>query len=122
MPGQLSRPDYWHDDFLAVAVTYGLHHYVAQKLGNGKSVVRRKKGRPYLDYALYHTLSNPGIYSPDMVKVLLNHGAEPNKTFNSRSPWQNFLKNGLIYPKTACQIMELLLKSGADRPVSTVYK
>ena len=120
--GQFHRPDYWHDDFLAVAVTYGLHHYVAQKLGNDDSVVRRKKGRPYLDYALFHTLGNPGVYNPDMVEVLLDHGAEPNKTFDSKSPWWNFLQNGLTYPETAYQIMELLLKSGADRPVSTVYK
>ncbi|KFZ19300.1 hypothetical protein V502_03736 [Pseudogymnoascus sp. VKM F-4520 (FW-2644)] len=115
---QFSRHSCWHDDFLAVAVTYGLHHYVAQKLGNGNSVLRKKKGRPYLDYAPFHTLGNPGIYSPDTVKVLLDHGAEPNKTFDRRSPWCNFLERGLIYPETAYQIMELLLKSGADRSMA----
>jgi hypothetical protein len=115
------RPD-WRDDFLAVAVTYGLHSYVAQRLGNGNSILRRKKGRPYLDYALYHTVGNPGAYSPDMVKVLLDHGAKPNQKFDGRSPWHTFLHNGLGYPETAYQIAELLLQHGADPSVSTMYK
>ncbi|KFZ17859.1 hypothetical protein V501_01515 [Pseudogymnoascus sp. VKM F-4519 (FW-2642)] len=113
------RPD-WRDDFLAVAVTYGLHSYVAQKLGNGNSILRRKKGRPYLDYALYHTVGNPGVYSPDMVKVLLDHGAKPNQKFDGRSPWHTFLHNGLDYPETAYQIAELLLQHGADPYIAKV--
>ncbi|OBT87619.1 hypothetical protein VE02_02732 [Pseudogymnoascus sp. 03VT05] len=114
------RPGNWQDDFLAVAVTYGLHRYVAQKLGNGNSILRRKKGRPYLDYALRHTVGNPGIYSPDMVKVLLDHGAKPNEKFDGRSPWHSFLHNGLDYPETAYQIAELLLQHGADPSMAMV--
>ncbi|KFY82782.1 hypothetical protein V498_08454, partial [Pseudogymnoascus sp. VKM F-4517 (FW-2822)] len=74
------HPDYWHDDFLGAVVAYGLHHYVAQKLGDGNSILRKKLGRPYLEYALDHSLISAGFYSPDMVKVLLAHGAEPNRT------------------------------------------
>ncbi|KFY57399.1 hypothetical protein V496_06431 [Pseudogymnoascus sp. VKM F-4515 (FW-2607)] len=134
------HPDYWHDDFLGAVVAYGLHHYVAQKLGDGNSILRKKLGRPYLEYALDHSLISAGFYSPDMVKVLLAHGAEPNRTikgtingarrrkvynqrvprggvnrdwFEDRSPWEKFLENGLIYPETE-QIMELLLQHGAE--------
>lgn len=117
------RPCKWHDDFLAVAVTYGLHRYVSQKLGHGSSILRRKRGRPYLDYALCQTFGNPGIYSPEMVQVLFQHGAEPNTMFNGISPWVNFLQNGLNDPGTAYSIMELLLQRSADPSVvSTKYK
>lgn len=140
-----NHPDYWHDDFLGVAVAYGLHHYVAQKLGDGNSILRKKLGRPYLDYALDHSLFSPGFYSQDMVKVLLAHGAKPNRKFlwsasrrkmiyqrydhgvmsrnwsESRSPWENFLENGLAYPETE-QIMELLLQYGAEPSVSAMYE
>jgi hypothetical protein len=52
---------------------------------------------------------------PEIVEVLLHHGADPNEKFNGFSPWQNALykiHHGVIEKWLA--IVLLLLKHGAD--------
>ncbi|KAG4428862.1 hypothetical protein IFR05_015654 [Cadophora sp. M221] len=67
------------DDFLSLAIIYGLLDYVQLKITRDPLLVKQKKGRPYLDYALT-AHKNPSVnLNPRVVQVLLNAGAEPNE-------------------------------------------
>jgi len=116
------RPYPWHDDFLSLAITYGLRSFVACKLLAGHRVVKQKKGRPYLDYAIKNTLDNPVIVDPTMVALLFRYGANPNQMAGPIwTVWQDFLletignlSTSIDHIATQVQIFELFLKHGAD--------
>lgn len=90
-----AHPRGWNDSFLSLAVQFGLHHYVKSKLGDKGSskVVKSKKGRPLLDYALQPLmLAAPhGLAVPEMVRTLIDHGANPNDKFEGRACWEGAL-------------------------------
>ncbi|KAF5007201.1 hypothetical protein FDECE_6463 [Fusarium decemcellulare] len=93
-----AHPRSWNDSFLSIAVQFGLHNYVDSQLGSGNSskVLKAKKGRPLLDYALRPSLPLivvPYIlFTPVMVKTLLDHGAHPNEKFEGRTCWEGALQ------------------------------
>jgi hypothetical protein len=86
------QPIEWHNSFLSLAVQFGLSKFLDQSLGQGDRVLKSKKGRPLLDYAMSPL---PGvkynIITPDVVKVLLSHGANPNEKFQKETCWTNAL-------------------------------
>ena len=90
-----AHPRGWDDSFLSLAVQFGLHNYVKSKLGDKGStkVVKSKKGRPLLDYALQPLmLAAPhGLVVPEMVRTLIDHGANPNEKFEGRTCWEGAL-------------------------------
>ncbi|KAL1640455.1 hypothetical protein SLS58_006953 [Diplodia intermedia] len=130
-------------DFLGLAIQTGQRLYVEQKLSEDRSLLRSKIGRPYLDYALHPHLRTYSdllhvparSWDPDMVHTLLKLGANPNwpsRTSERLTPWVKALKlfqnsrhdfffislTGPDPPTTALiNIIELLLKHGADRAV-----
>ncbi len=90
--------------FLAKTVECGLTLYVTQILDAQPQLLRKKCGRPLLDYALRpRVIERPyriiGFVNPDMVRLLLLQGADPNEMisiYNTKdregiTVWAHFL-------------------------------
>jgi len=68
---------------LIEAVQSGCHHYLSQKLALDTTIPRRLFfGSDLLEYALNPTPENSQFVSPTIVKILLEHGADPNRRVN----------------------------------------
>jgi hypothetical protein len=75
------------DFFLALAIQAGLQVYVKEKLDANITLIRQKEGRPLLDYALRPRRLSPilshlgqkNIVDPQIVRLLLEHGSDPNE-------------------------------------------
>lgn len=90
------------DNFLSLAVLFGLRKYVEAKFEEDRTTLSTKSGRPLLDYIVFSEFP----IEAEMVSLLLRNGADPNKEFCGCSIWQYaleliellrepFLKNGL---------------------------
>ncbi|ORY15849.1 hypothetical protein BCR34DRAFT_598123 [Clohesyomyces aquaticus] len=111
------RPVPWHDTFLAFSIRHGLVFYVQAKIQANGGALPNKKGRPLLDYAGRPVPSDRhwhAAINPDIVKCLLEHGADPNEKFNGFSPWQNALYNPTDDFSRWIRILNLLVQHGAD--------
>ena len=122
-----------YNSFLALTIQSRLSLYVKEKLHKTPSLLRAKKGRPLLDYAL-----RPNIVTPtrlphfvefvdyDMVCLLLDEGANPNEKvsiYGNITVWALFLLS--CYEKqdfqtaqakeTWFKVAELMIRKGADR-------
>ena len=126
--------------FLAKTVECGLRLYVTQILDTQPQLLREKCGRPLLDYALrprlverpYRTI---GFVNPDMVRLLLLQGADPNEMisiYNTKETegitvWAFFLwkiwldvkfweytPNSPRWVEESFEVTEMLLKNGAN--------
>jgi hypothetical protein len=133
-----TQPKEWKNNFLSLVIQFGLSKYLDQSLGNGDRLLKDKKGRPLLDYALSPLPDlHPDLITKDVVEVLLRHGAEPNEAFKTekcgkRTCWQNALlwqyeqstasrgKLSTITPKAQkiaemrLMIFQLLIEKGAS--------
>lgn len=86
------KPAEWQDNFLSLAVQYGLCGYVSEALGHGDGVLKSKTGRPLLDYAVNPVpIEQRYPLAPQMVRLLVSHGAKPNREFIAATPWENAL-------------------------------
>lgn len=91
--------------FIALAVQARLVRYVTSKLIANPNLLHAKQGRPLLDYALrprratpisldYHSARDDPNIDINMVQLLLDHGADPNKAVHlndGESVWGLFL-------------------------------
>ena len=122
-----------HNCFLALAIQSRLCLYVKHKLEKDCKLMRTKKGRPLLDYAL-----RPNIVTPtklphlvefidfEMVRLLLENGANPNEKvsiYGNITVWGLFLLH-CFERKSASdaqtqgtwfQAAEMMIRRGADR-------
>ena len=75
---------YGRHTFLALAVQMRWYGYVEEKLGKDSNHVRKKLGRPLLDYALTIDAERIKQHSADqrMIRILFNHGALPSDHFD----------------------------------------
>ncbi|KAK5633126.1 hypothetical protein RRF57_008840 [Xylaria bambusicola] len=127
----ISQPLSWRSDFLSLAVQFGLLRYLSHRLDEDSKVVRSKKGRPVLEYALCPLDSlNHDLMSVDVVQKLLDNGARPEYRFQGHTCWKNTLEwedtyfktfTGNVSPreterraKLRLKVFNLLLKNGAD--------
>lgn len=122
--------------FLGLAVQSRLKLYVNKKLEANPNLLQAKQGRPYLDYALrpnIETLSGlPHLIEfidIDLVRLLLNKGADPNQKVpicDNLSVWGIFLlhiremrrdsnTNDILF-----QAAEVMIRKGADRKLNLV--
>lgn len=125
-------------DFLALAIQARLVKYVDAKLQSDSGRMR-KNGRPLLDYALrprrvtpisikYHSQRDDPSVDVDMVRLLLQNGADPNQKVHlndGRTVWALFLSScyesvqaGEVLPHASLkdawyQASELLISHGA---------
>lgn len=119
-------------DFLTIAVQYGLVTYVSYKLSQtDRHLVKQKKGRPYLYFAVSPTGngSDTGRYVQlDMVRLLLQHGADPNALFEGYTPWQKMLAwmsntRGKLSQERSLEVVRIcykMLDAGADPNASCI--
>lgn len=94
--------EYKQKTFLASAIQARLTLYVKYKLDKCPELLREKRGRPYLDYALRPKMVTPieladqdASPDADMVRLLLERGANPNQKiyiYDQSSAWELFLK------------------------------
>ena len=122
-----------YSSFLALTIQSRLVLYVREKLDNEPNLLRAKRGRPLLDYAL-----RPKIVTPtklpqlvvfidfDMVRLLLDKGANPNEKvsiYGNITVWALFLLS--CYERkdirnaqakdTWFKAAEFMIRKGADR-------
>jgi len=113
-----------HYSFLALMVQARLVKYVGAKLRSDPRLIE-KHGRPLLDYALrprrvtpipmpYHSRRDDSSIDMDMVRLLLEHGADPNQKVylnDGRTVWVLFL--------LSCY--ESLQRDGVSMPLKRVW-
>jgi hypothetical protein len=102
-------------ELLTIAISNGLHHYVAQKLERQSNKVWSKTGRPLLQYALDSPTVGELRLSSEMVDMLLLHASRLNQAYEIRSAWFIILKkltefgNGLLRPREVREYASLEL-------------
>jgi Arc/MetJ family transcription regulator len=123
--------------FLALAIQAGLEIYVAHKLDAEPSLLRGKKGRPLLDYALRNDLDNELQLQRQEVNIdagiarlLLDRGADPNQKvrfYDNRTVWELFLVSCYRnreklelgpWQAEAYQVSSMLICSGANPSIN----
>ena len=129
-----SHPRDWGDTFLSLAIQFGLRNYIKAQLGEGSKVLKSKKGRPLLDYALRPSpMAQHRLITPALIKTLLDHGANPSQKFEKKTCWENALlwqyetyvdgsakaigvstDEGRELAETRLEIFRLLIEKGAD--------
>ncbi len=110
----------WEDSLMSLAIQFGLGNYMESQLEMGDKVLRSKKGRPLLDYALIPSMIAPyHLVKPPLVKALLDHGADPNEKFEKRTYWERALQwqheNYASAASTAGTTLEEARKIAEDR-------
>jgi hypothetical protein len=83
------KPEDWND-FFSLAISHCLKSYVKAKLLQDNTLVRRKKGKPPLEY-IFSPYGDPHRPDVELVSLLLNYGADPNQQYLNRSFWQYIL-------------------------------
>jgi hypothetical protein len=119
-------------DFLKWAVEAGLVLYVERRLKEDPTLMLDEIERPLLSYALIRHLAERDVLllaqliEPDMVRLLLSFGADPNQQYSvpkfSDTVWQEFVFEciTLLVRQSADRIYHLykatviLLEAGAD--------
>jgi hypothetical protein len=95
----LLRDQEYEHEFLTIAVSNGLYHYVAQKLEREPDIVRKKTGRPLLLYAVDGVDVDHAVdgrfgkfrQSSKMVDLLLRHGARVKQVYEGDSAREHVL-------------------------------
>jgi hypothetical protein len=116
----VEREEPWDTNLLAWAVMSSEFFYVQAKLnelGNGGI---QKSGKPLLEYACLserydERISSCHIMRPDMIELLLQHGADPNQIWGKErnSVWQKTLQIEYGEPFRWIAILEHLVRYGA---------
>ena len=132
-PRGLYFDEYNYNSFLALTIQSRLVLYVKEKLDNNPNLLRAKRGRPLLDYALRPNIVTPSrlpqlveFIDFDMVRLLLDKGANPNEKvsiYGKMTVWALFLlscyeKKDIRTPQAKeiwFKAAELMLRKGADR-------
>jgi hypothetical protein len=124
------------ESFPGIMIQKDLFWYIESKLPN----VLQGRGRPLLEYALVPLLTwrNPATYpSPQMVSLLLKHGAKPHQLTSGaplKTVWEVFMANAYKQHKTRTGdqsqtqrqnellIIQDLLRNGADPNLKHIDK
>ena len=78
LPLGLAKDEDWKDNFLSLAISYGVFHFIEKQVGQ-LGAVDAKEGRPLLDYALLPSFT--ASVNPQTVHLLIAAGADPNDVF-----------------------------------------
>jgi hypothetical protein len=105
---------------LELCVQHSLSIYVNHRLEQDPSLVSsRQWHRPLLSHALFPA-DEIGTFFPSldpttMVRVLLEHGADPNAVDGDSTTWRKFVDNMVDnFSMSKLELMDLLLSKGAD--------
>ena len=129
-----------HNSFLGLVIQSRLVLYAKEKLGNDPRLIRKKQGRPLLDYALRPKIVTPTrlpqlveFISFDMVRMLLEKGADPNEKvslYGNLTVWGLFLLScyemkdieNTQAKDTWFKAAELMIRKGANRSLKLETK
>ncbi|KAH7357079.1 hypothetical protein BKA65DRAFT_220909 [Rhexocercosporidium sp. MPI-PUGE-AT-0058] len=75
----IALDSHFRDDFVSLAIIYGLFDYVQFRIARDPLLVKKKIGRPYLDYALATHNAEYVDVNPKIVRMLLEAGAVPDE-------------------------------------------
>ena len=92
----------WQDSFLSLAVQCRLTRYLQTSFRTRRLEQKKKLGRLFLHYAvdpipLFSLCSPPGtrnispLIDPELTRLFLENGADPNEKFEGYSAWENVL-------------------------------
>ena len=119
-------PPMWNTDMLSLAIDQGLHTYVETKLTLNPALVRKKRVPPLLAFGLKWITMQERGNAHMMVKILLDHGADPNELYGKHTLWEYTVHyahgrgdgfTSIPWPDTRDQwleIFKLMLQHGAD--------
>lgn len=121
-PGRVAfkRSGTQHYTFLAFAVESNMLRYVSERLNVDRRLVNAKTGMPLLHYAVGDPHSS---CLPDMVRLLLEHGANVGKSFGGALAIHS-VRHAKFREKAAWEkVLRLLLNHGANpnSKFETVY-
>lgn len=83
------------DNFLALAISSGLYHYVAHKIKRQPEFLREIEGRPLLNYAIDGSYSHwiaEHRLSSKITDLLLRNGSYPSQKYNGATAWELLLQ------------------------------
>ena len=129
----------------AIVVKFGIETYIRANLKRGTFPFEDHAGEPLLDCTVLHQSRisglgryidvrnesrNPPLPNVAIMKLLLEHGADPNQRYERSTPWQNLFVQaakarpyspayGLELKKRWLDSIELFLQHGADPMAST---
>ena len=115
---------------LSMAVSYHLSLYVQHQIDrNGKAVIKQAHGKPLLFCAVddfhtkYFTDFHVGAPVIHTCELLLQNGADPMETRESKTPWSCMVMRflGRSYDLTPAKPLMLMLEHGAD-PTQRVFE
>jgi hypothetical protein len=130
----------WGYDYLTLAVHYNLGLYAAESLKGriiSKDPLKHRKGRPLLDFALRREINrgvplSRSVPDPELVNLILSHGADPNEEYESFSVWYLYLRHlsDRNLPKEAAdgegspwsRTAEVMIEHGASRYPCGTFK
>lgn len=83
-----------HSSFLSFAIEYGISSYARSKIYKDPTIIRKKRGRPLLDYAVCPNRVISNIpHRPELANLFLDYGASPDEVFRDTTPWKSALSH-----------------------------
>jgi NACHT domain len=136
---EMFTSEHWADvatedknDDMSFFISTGLFHPVKSLIENNPNAIRRKGGRPLLDYALRRDryavvkIKEPNVRA---ARLLLERGADPNQMYGERTIWHGFLsfmrnnkQHIVTSPGLWTQAIELMIEHEAEEfPTVAVF-
>ena len=116
----------WNTDLLCLALAHGMDIYIEEEFKRIREKILDRNQRPLMCY-LFDESIFPDVASPELLKPLLNNGADPNEQFQGFTPWtwainQQYHLNNIYGERYGdyIPIFQTLLEHGAN-PTQHVY-